>query len=147
MNNNVLPSDRAAIAGVIDPDAQAAGTVTTGWIEVQKFYNLMAIVMAGTLGASATIDAKFEQATDGSGSDAKDIDGKAIAQLVKASNDDNQAVINLRQEEIDVDGGFTHVRLSMTVGTANSDCGAIVLGFDARYQPADHAATAVEVVA
>ncbi len=131
------PSDRAAIAGVVDPDAIAAGTVTTGWIAMATFEKVMAVIMAGTLGASATLDAKLEQAQDGSGTGAKDITGKAITQLTQAGSDsDKQAIINLTAEELDVTNGFTHVRLSMTVGVATSDAGAVVLGFDARYQPA-----------
>lgn len=131
MFGNVKPSDRVAVVGVIDPDVTTASTVTTSWIDMAKFGALMAIVMAGTLGSSATLDAKFQQATDSSGTGAKDITGKAIAQLTQAGTDsDKQAIINLFQNELDIDNGFTHVQLSLTVGTATSDAGAIVLGFD-----------------
>lgn len=131
------PSDRAAVVGVIDPDAYTANTYTTGWIAMADFERIMAIVMAGDLGTSATVDAKIEQATDGSGTGAKDVSGKAITQLTQAGTDSNkQAIINMRAEELDVANGFTHVRLSMTVATATSDAGAIVLGFDAREMPA-----------
>lgn len=133
-------SDVAAVAGVIDPDAYAAGTVTSGWIAMKSFERLLAVVMAGDLGASATVDAKLEQAQDSAGTGVKDVTGKAIAQLTKAGTDDNkQALINMAAEELDVANGFTHVRLSMTVGTATSDAGAVVLGFDARYAPASDA--------
>lgn len=131
MFGNVKPSDRVAVVGVIDPDVTTASTVTTSWIDMAKFGALMAIVMAGTLGSSATLDAKFQQATDSSGTGAKDIAGKAITQLTQAGTDsDKQAIINLFQNELDIDNGFTHVQLSLTVGTATSDAGAIVLGFD-----------------
>ena len=145
---NVRPSDRAVVAGVIDPDANAAATYTTGWIDMGLFAAIMAIVFAGTLGASATIDAKLEQATDSSGTGAKDITGKAITQLTQAGTDksDKQAIINCRAEELDVDNSFRYVRLSMTVAAATSDSGAVVLGMDARYAPAADAASVDEVV-
>lgn len=147
MNTNVLPSDRAPVVGVIDPDAYAAATYTTGWVSMVEFESIMAVVMAGDLGASATVDAKLEQASDSSGTGAKDITGKAITQLTKAGTDDNkQAVINCRSEELDVDNDFTHVRLSVTVGTAACDMGAFVLGLDARYQPAADLSSVDEVV-
>jgi hypothetical protein len=149
MNSNVLPSDRVAIAGNIDPDAYAAGTYTTGWVSMAKFLAIMAIVQAGTLGASATLDAKLEQATDGSGTGVKDIAGKAITQLTKAgSDDDKQAVINLFADELDINNGFTHARLSITVGTATSDAGGIVLGLDPRSDvaSASDAASVDEIV-
>jgi hypothetical protein len=131
MNSNVKPSDRVAVVGKIDPDAYSASTVTTGWIDMSKFLAIMAIVQAGTLGSSATLDAKMEQATSAAGAGAKDITGKEITQLTQAGTDsDKQAVINLFANELDINNGFTHVRLSMTIGAATSDAGAIVLGFD-----------------
>lgn len=130
----IQPSDRAAVVGVIDPDATVASTVTTGWISMLDYSNIMAIVMAGTLGAAATVDAKIEQATDASGTGVKDVTGALITQLTQAGGDsDKQAVINLNAEDLDVDGGFTHARLSVTVAVATSDVGAVVLGLDKRY--------------
>lgn len=147
MNSNILPSDRVRVMGAIDPDAIAAGTATTGWVSLADFGSVMAIVMAGTLGTSATLDAKLEQATDSSGTGAKDITGKSITQLTQAGTDsDKQAIINCRSEELDVANDFTHVRLSMTVAVATSDAGGILLGLDARYEPVTDATTVDEIV-
>lgn len=144
------PSEQAAIVGRIDPDANTAATYTTGWIDMASFAAIMAIIMAGELGTSATIDAKLEQATDGSGTGAKDIDGSDISQLTQAGTDqsDTQAVIQCFSEDLDLENGFTHARLSLTVGTATSDCAAVVLGFNPRYAPASDsdAATVEEIV-
>ena len=144
-----LPSDRVAVVGVIDPDANAAGTLTTGWISMSDFQSVMAVVQAGTLGSNATIDAKLEQASDASGTGAKDIDGAAITQLTEAGGDDDkQAVIYCNGEDLDLKNDFSHVRLSMTIGTANSDSSAIVLGLDPRYAPASNGdlASVAEIV-
>lgn len=150
MQPNAKASEQVAVVGNIDPDAYAASTYTTGWIAAWNFHSFMAIVQAGDLGASATLDAKLQQASDGSGTGAKDITGKAITQLTQAGGDSNkQAVINLRPSELDLDNGFTHFRLSMTIGTASSDAGAVVLGVGPRSGPAsDHDDAAVaEIVA
>ena len=152
MTPNLSPSQRNAILGVIDPDANTAGgsPYETVFASAAQFGNLMAIIQSGTLGASATLDAKLEQAKDDTGTDVKDIDGKAITQFIKANNDDNQAIINCRSDELDVNNDFTHVRLSLTVGTATSDISAVLLGLDARYAPADaddkDLASVVEIV-
>jgi len=147
MNPNILPSNDAVLAGIIDPDAYAASTVTSGWVSLVTYEAIQAIVMAGTLGSSATIDAKLEQASDSGGTGAKDITGKAITQLTQAGTDsDKQAIINCRSDELDVANGFTHVRLSMTIGTATSDAGGLILGHYARYQPATDLASVDEVV-
>lgn len=126
----------AAVVGTIDPDAYAASTVVSDYVDMTKFQEVMAVVMAGELGSSATLDAKLRQATDSSGTGVKDITGKAITQLTQAGTDsDKQAVIRVRSDELDVANRFTHVALSMTIGTATSDAGAILLGFMSRYQP------------
>jgi len=150
VNTNVPASDLVGLVGVIDPDAYPAGAVSTGWFSLADFHAFMAVVKAGDLGASATLDAKLEQATDASGSGAKDITGKAITQLTQAGGDSNkQAVINLRPEEADVEGVYTHARLTLTVAVATSDAVAAVFGIGPRYGPATKRdlASVAEVVA
>jgi hypothetical protein len=146
-NPNQRPSDIQPIVDCIDPDAYAASTVTGQWISMETWGAIRAVIMAGDLGASATLDAKIQQASDGSGTGAKDITGKAITQLTQAGTDSNkQAEIIVRADDLDVANGFTHVRLSMTVATATSDCGAIVFGCNARYFPGTDATTVDEIV-
>lgn len=146
MNPNLKPSEVVSVEAVLNPVSQGAATVTSGWISMAELDSIMALIQTGVLGAGATIDAKLQQATDGAGTGAKDITGKEITQLVKATNDNDQVVINCRANELDVNGGFTHVQLSITVGVAASLLSAVVLGFSARYQPKSHIASVVEVV-
>lgn len=137
MTVNALPSEQAAILGVIDPDANAAGALTSDWCDMTKFEAGMGIILAGTLGTSATLDGKLQQATDSSGTGAKDITGKSITQLTEAGTDsDKQAIINVRREELDVANGFTHVAVVMTTATATSDSAALFVGFNPRFGPA-----------
>jgi hypothetical protein len=117
---NAKISEQLALLATIDPVSQGAGTVNTGWVSIAQPERLMALIQTGVLGASATVDAKLQQATDSSGTSAKDVTGKAITQIVKASGDNKQAIINCRAEELDTNGGFAYVRLSITVGTAAS---------------------------
>ena len=133
--SNVNPKlyENVSLVGIIDPDAYAAGAVSSGWISAKIAHSFMALIAAGTLGAAATLDAKLEQATDSSGTGAKDITGKAITQLVKATNDDDQAVISIKQTDLDVANDFTHFRVTMTVGTATSDASAHVFAADFRH--------------
>ena len=133
---NSLGSERAAGVAVVDPDANTAAAYTSAYVSMSDFNQVLAIVQTGVLGSSATVDFKLVQATDSGGTSSKDISGKAITQLVKASNDDDQAVINCRSEELDVANGFDYVAMVMTVGTATSDTSAIMLGMTARYAPA-----------
>lgn len=129
---NARASEQIALLDTLDPVSQAAATVTTGWISAMAFHRFVAIINTGVLGASATVDAKLQQATDSSGTGVKDITGKAITQIVKASGDNKQALINLNATEMDTNGGFNYFRLSITVGTAASLIAANVYGFNPR---------------
>lgn len=136
LDMNTLPSERAAIVGIIDPDAYTATTYDTAWVQGGKFRRLMAIIMAGDLGSSATIDAKLRRASDSSGTGAEDITGASITQLTQAGTDDNkQAIINydMQHEE---GNAKEFISLRVTVGTATSDMGALLLGFDPFEAPA-----------
>lgn len=145
---NLKPSQRVGVVGVINPQSQAAGTANSGWLDATTFHNFMAVIQTGVLGASATVDSKIQQATSSGGAGAKDVTGKALTQLVKASNDNNQATIDLKQEDLDIANGFKFFQLSITVGTAASLIAAQVLGMDCRYglATANDAATVVQNV-
>lgn len=133
---NAKASEQVAVLGTIDPVSQGAGTVTTGWISAATFERFLALINTGVLGAGATLDAKIQQATDSGGTGVKDVTGKALTQIVKATGDGKQALINLRAEELDIANGFAFFRLSMTVATAASLVGATVLGFVPKNAPA-----------
>ncbi len=134
---NAKGSEELSILATIDPASQAAGTVTTGWVSVTNFHALLAVVESGVLGASATLDAKFQQAQDNIGTGAKDVTSKAIVQIVKATGDNKQALINLKPEDVDNANGFAFVRLSLTVGVAASIVAGKLLGMNPRYATAD----------
>lgn len=134
---NAKGSEALSILATLDPASQAAGTVTTGWVPVANFHALLGVVETGVLGASATLDAKFQQAQDNIGTGAKDVTGKAIVQIVKATGDNKQALINLKPEDIDNANGFGYVRLSLTVGVAASIVAGKVVGMNPRYATAD----------
>jgi hypothetical protein len=147
INTNFKPSELVTPLAVIDPVSQAAGTVTTGWISAANYVSFLGKLSVGALGASATVDAKFQQATDSSGTGAKDVAGSAITQLTKAGTDDNKQVwINLRSDRLDKNNAFTHIRLSVTVATAACLIYAEVLGIGPYQDPGTPVTTLDEVV-
>ena len=79
---------------------------------------------------------------------AKDISGKAITQIVKATGDNKQVLVNVKPEELDTVNGFGFVRLTVTVGVAASITSAQLLGVNPRYAPADvgNQAAVVQVI-
>ncbi|WP_226782747.1 hypothetical protein [Oceaniglobus trochenteri] len=144
-NKTVALATTLGVLASIDPDAYAAGTVTTAWVPCAQWQTYMAVISAGDLGASATVDAKIEQAQDASGTGAKDLAGAEITQLTQAGSDSNtQAIISFSAADLDMENAFGFVRVSLTVAAATSDAGAILLGDGCRYGPAsEHDAASV----
>lgn len=133
---NARIAELLSLLATIDPVSQAVGSVTTGWIPAANHERFLALVQTGILGAGGTVDAKLQQATDNAGTNAKDVTGKALTQIVKATGDNKQALINLRADELDLANNFTYFRLSLTVGGAASLVGASVLAGIAKNTPA-----------
>ena len=148
MYPNSKASEMLALLATIDPATQAAGAVSTGWVSVANHLGFLALVQTGVLGTSATVDAKLQQALDSAGTGAKDISGKAITQIVKATGDNKQALVNVKPEELDTVNGFGFVRVIVTVGVAASITSAQLLGVNPRYAPADlgNQAAVVQVI-
>lgn len=145
---NSQASEMLTLLATLDPASQAAGVVSSGWVSVVNHLDFLAVVQTGVLGTSATVDAKLQQALDSSGTGAKDITGKSITQIVKATGDNKQALINLKPEELDIVNGFGFVRVTMTVSVAASITAAQLLGVNPRYAPADagNQAAVIQVV-
>ena len=124
-----------ALLATIDPLDGATGASTSDWASVAKFAKLSGLISVGVI--SGTVDAKLQQATDASGTAAKDITGAAITQL-SATDDAKQAWINMEVDanNLDVAGGFTFVAIVVTItGGIASFITAHLLGANARYAP------------
>ena len=132
-----LLSEEVALVATIDPDAYAAGTHGSDWVDMTEFQQVMCTLYVGVMGTTAGVTVQLEQATDSSGTSAKNITGKATTELTKvATEDDKQAIINVKSDELDVANDFTHVRAVMTVATATSDAGLAIYGRRSRHKPA-----------
>ena len=147
MFTNKKISEAIAQLTNIAPVSQGVGTVSSAWVSVKNMHALMAIINTGVLGTSATVDAKIQQATAVAGTGAKDVTGKAITQIVKATGDNKQAIINFRPQDLDTNGGFSFVQLQITVGTAASLVSAELVS-GVRFEPASdlNNATVVQIV-
>ena len=135
MNSNVPMTTRTPLVAALAPSSQAAGAQSTAWLPLADYFSFMALVQAGALGASATVDAKIEQAQDDGGTGAKDVTDKAITQIAV---DNQTAAISFGHNDIDTTNGFTHIRLTVTVAEAASQTSATLFGADARFEKPDN---------
>lgn len=144
---NSLPSEQAAVVGQIPPQLATPATYLSDAVDMANFESILAKVFVGAMVATSTVNAKLVQAVTSGGS-YKDVTGKAITALLAAGGDNRQALINCRGEELDLAGGYRFVKLSITVGTANTLLTGGVFGFHPRYAPAsdNDLAAVVEIV-
>jgi hypothetical protein len=127
-------NERLAIVATIDPSSQAAGAASSTAVKMDIHREVMFLLQTGTLGTSATVDMKLQSSAT-SGGTYTDITNKSITQLVKASNDNNQASINIRASEMPA--GQPFVKAVVTVGTAASLTSLVGLAENDRYEPAN----------
>ena len=129
-NVNLLGSEEWAVVGTVDPDANAAGAVNSDIIDMSLFEQILVVVMTGALGSGATVAVKIQEGALANMSDAADISGKAITTFADSSptgsNNDQQALINLRGDELTE--GDRYVRVVHTVANATSDSAVLILG-------------------
>ncbi len=117
-------------AAEIDPVSQAAGTVTSGAVDLSKFHRSLFVVMVGSVGASGTVDAKLQQSSTGS-SGWTDVAGSNITQVTAGNK---IVTLEIRPEQLTA--GQRYVRLSVTVGTNAVLIAALALGGEAVQKPA-----------
>lgn len=129
------PSEKVAVVGTVDPDANATGAFNTDWVKVADFQQVMFTVMVGTIAGGGTVDFRVQEADDSTGGNAATLASGTltITQLTTASND-GQVVVNVDSEQLS--NTFTHVRGVLQITTAAADSAVLVQGLLPRYGPA-----------
>lgn len=132
-------SEDIAIVGTIDSASQSTSEKLTDAIDLSKFSRFLFVINAGVLGTSATLDFQIKGATSAGGSYTA-ITGTAITQLVKATDDGKQVVVEISRQAVENLGlGYTHIKGSLVPGTAASQAAVVALGVGPFYGPAaDH---------
>ena len=92
-----------------------------GWLSMKNFSRAMAYVEIGTWDSSDDLDeCRFQQATDSSGTSAKDLTSDQSGGNYDTDNpvdaNGNFVIIEIRGEDMDVDNGFDYIRLYVAEG-------------------------------
>jgi hypothetical protein len=142
-------SEAIAVVGTIDPVTldSTTGTATSDWVDMSQHHKLAFVVSFGD-SASATLDAKLQEATDAAGTGAQDISGKSITQLDDTSGVDAQVVVEVASNELDHADSYRYVACVVTADGANDAPVSCVALADLRYDPASGAdlATVKQIV-
>lgn len=131
--------------------ADIGGTnATSAWVSMEEFSRVFAYVEIGTWNASDDLDeCRLEQATDGSGTGAKDLTTDASGGDYDTANpvdaDGNFVILEARAEDMDVANGFTFVRLYLGEGgnTGTDNVTAFLIRYGAKYKRAQQNGAAV----
>ena len=130
--DNMLISEHLQILAKIDAASYTVAQ-NMAWTSAAGNGRFAALIQVGAMTATATLDAKLQMAKDASGTGAIDIPGKAITQMLAASDSNKLRMIELKSDEIT--DTYTHIRLVLTPATAASIVGAVLLGEAANYRP------------
>ena len=116
------------------PVSAGVATTTSAFVSLATYHRAVLVIDVGVMGQGATLDIHLHQATDTTGANQKNITGKAITQLTQAGADsDSRVAIELRTEELDVNGGFDCVGVVMTVGVSAVIMSWTLWGIISRY--------------
>jgi len=118
--------------------------LTTSWVDTKDVHELMGIAYFGDM-ASETIDFKIEQATDSSGTGAKDLKAATQRSASASANDSKQIVISAMSDKLDSNNGFRYVRLRAVTGGATGGAANLAIWARPVYKPATQPASIVEV--
>lgn len=118
------------------PDSLGPGTITVGPIDMSNHQRAVLLALVGDMAATSTLDIALHQSTDAAMTTNKAIAGKAATQLTKAGGDGDQLVaIEVRSEELDVNGGYRYVYAELVIAAAAVEAAALLLGYASNSVP------------
>ena len=112
-----------------DVDTMQIGTYgILTYVSMANHQRAIALLHVDDMAAGATVDLALWQAKDIAGTGAKVIAGKSITQLTQAGGDgDDSCAIEVRTEEMDVNGGYSFISAVLTVAGGTAVIGLIGL--------------------
>jgi hypothetical protein len=134
-------TETVALLDTINPALVDDAAAETGWVAVKLYRRIIGVVLLGATDIGVTL-IRLLGATDGSGTGSTAI--KTATNLT--ATDDNKQV--LLEAGIDALTGYTHVKLTATVGNGSTGAqiAGVLLGSVARYADVTHDTTVAQVV-
>ena len=127
-------SERLALVGVVDPDANAAGTFYTDAVDMADFNEVLLIFLLGiSVTAGSHVLSATEEAASGTGTGSVAISGKA-ATAKTTGNNDTQSIVHVRAS--DLQQGFRYVYGRLVQTSAGADSAVVAIAGAPRFHPA-----------
>lgn len=110
--------EQIGLMGTIDPQLVDNAAKTSDWVLMKYIDRLIGTVLVGA--TDITVDIKFQQASDNSGTGAADISGYSATQL-SATDDNKQVIIEIDAATVmAASASKPYVALVVTVGDGSS---------------------------
>ena len=130
------PSEKVAVVGTVDPDANATGAFPTDWISIDDYQQVMFVIMIGTLVGTATVDFTVQEADDSTGGNAATLASGVLTITQRDTGEnDSQVIVNVDSEQLS--NTFTHIRGILQMTTQTGDTAVLALGLLPRDGPAN----------
>lgn len=126
-----LSSNLRVRAAVTPQDISAART--SPFLDVSGAGRVLATVTVATVGATKKVTVQFRQATDASGTGARNL-GSAVEKVAPAGGAALDLIAEAKVEDLDDDCAFVAVVLSSDNGSAVNGSAMLILG-DNRFNP------------
>lgn len=125
-------AERAAYDVGVAPQDVGTADITGDWFPMADYRRVAAVGLAEASAATdETLTVTLQQATDGSGTGAKDL-GAAVTATSAGAGEDMSAVAEAQAE--DMDTGFTHVAVMVGHSEAEKLGSAVLVRGDGRYR-------------
>ena len=125
-------AERAAYDVGVAPQNVGTADITGDWFPMADYRRVAAVGLAeASAAADETLTVTLQQATDGSGTGAKDL-GAAVTATSAGAGEDMSAVAEAQAE--DMDTGFTHVAVMVGHSESGHLGSAVLVRGDGRYR-------------
>lgn len=138
---NSLMTERYAVVGVVDPDANAPGALDSDVIDMSKFGTATAYVLLGDVGNTSTVAGAWYQSTDSGKTGEKAIAGKTHTTVDGSDSPapgNVQIAVSIRADDLDADNGYRYAYFRHTIADTTSpenqttDSAVVVVAGDPR---------------
>lgn len=127
INPNVEVREAVEFGTGVPPQSLSADTVyQSDWKSIETVRRAVAIGTVENLADAKTLHVYFQQATDSSGSNAKDLGDEVT--VTADGEQDVMAIAEIYEQDLDTEGGFDYIAASIYHDDDSADNGAVVVG-------------------
>lgn len=132
MSSNMSIGERYQIVSALAPQALDAAK-TSAYQSMANRFRVLAVVTTGTVAATKKVTVQLKQATDSSGTGAKNL-GTAVEATAGTGGEAIFLTAEAAVGDLDIANGYSHVAVSVSTDDTNEPEAAAILLFDPAFR-------------